>query len=177
MSQRLFCYRKEESLHCVKMLCTVEGAHGCCSNITVAPCWNKSHPPLADVTVERNGLIACKSKAVNGQNGNACMQLLMERVYSLKTKQKSSSNPCRKKQVSDTDVEWSQAVVSIFIQSHLIQAAQYCHPPLLCAHGIALLTATGSAAMSLWCFGHPRDPFQHTAINKAKWRPGKAPMV
>lgn len=41
--------------------------------------------------MERNGLIAWKSKAVNGQKGNACMQLLMERVYSLKTKQKKQS--------------------------------------------------------------------------------------
>lgn len=35
ISQCLFCYRKEESLHCVKMFCIVEGASGHCSNITL----------------------------------------------------------------------------------------------------------------------------------------------
>lgn len=33
--QCLFCYGKEESLHCVKMFCIVQGASGHCSNITL----------------------------------------------------------------------------------------------------------------------------------------------
>lgn len=35
ISQCLFCYGKEESLHCVKMFCIVQGASGHCSNITL----------------------------------------------------------------------------------------------------------------------------------------------